>query len=202
MLGRTLGSILVAVVLFPGLLVAAECNGFSAIDVRDPSRDLPVEFRLWYRNIGYQGGSCVQESIGMAGAVQNCPAAEFLSFDSEYGPAILGPSGPQRVIAYADQRDIPIWSITGSGTDEWMKWACRNGRDAAIGFGVKHFQTLVDHDVNRGRWYVCNNNSPQQVDEYDDREFEAGHNASGRWVVIIRGPSPPADPQFIPWWEQ
>lgn len=190
--------------ILTGTALASEPNGihpaFGDIDVRDPSRDLPVEFRSWYRNIGYQGGSCVQMSIGMAGCDQAVPAAQLLPFDSEYGKAILGGSNPQRVAGYCNSRQIRAWNITGRDTFAWMAWACRNGRDCAIGAGTNHFQTLVDHDVKLGRWYVCNNNSPTRIDEYDDNGFRSLHLASGPWVVVLDYPPRPAEPRYIKWW--
>lgn len=167
----------------------------------NPTLDLPQEIREWYRNIGYQGGSCVQMSIGMCGQDQNVDAAATLPFDSEYGPAILGGSGPQRVAEYCNLRGIKAWNITGSQTFEWLKWASRNGRPAAIGAGTRHFQTLAGYRPDLGTWYVCNNNSPQKIDEYSEQGFRQLHLASGQWVVILDAPPHPANPRYVEWWK-
>jgi hypothetical protein len=79
-----------------------------------------------------------------------------------------------------------------------MKWACATGRGAAIGAGRAHFQTLVAYA--NGRWYVCNNNSPQRIDEYTDAEFRKLHLASGPWVVILDAPPHPVRPKYVAWW--
>lgn len=177
--------------------------------------DLPAGVREWYRNWGapHDGsgkrfvdrfgrpdpqGSCVQCSIGMIGAAQNVPAASTLLWQSEYGPPVWGGSWPDRVERYARQRNIAIYSVTGAPTWEWMRWACRTGRGAAIGAGSAHFQTLVGHDPQRGLWYVCNNNSPQRVDVYDDAAFRRLHLASGQWCVILASPPAPHRAAFDP----
>lgn len=154
------------------------------------SMDLPREIREWFRN---PDGSCVQCSGGMLGADQNVPAATTLLWDTEYGPRERGGSGVSRVANYAQKRGIPIYNITGSQTYEWMKWATRNGRGAAIGAGTRHFQTLYGHDPIKGLWYVCNNNSPQRIDVYDNAGFQRLHESSGRWIWILKAPPHPAD---------
>ncbi|HRE03392.1 MAG TPA: hypothetical protein PLV68_19000, partial [Ilumatobacteraceae bacterium] len=64
-----------------------------------------------------------------------------------------------------------------------MRWAAETGRGAAIGAGTAHFQTLMGFEPTSGTWYVCNNNSPQRIDVYDDAAFRRLHLASGQWVV-------------------
>ena len=158
------------------------------------SMDLPKEIREWFRN---PDGSCVQCSIGMIGADQNVPAATTLLWDTEYGPRERGGSYPSRVAEYSRRRGIPIYNITGSQTIEWLEWAARNKRGAAIGAGSAHFQTLYHHDAVKDLWYVCNNNSPQRIDVYDRRGFIRLHEASGRWIVILKAPPHPAN-AYIP----
>lgn len=160
--------------------------------------DLPVEQRRWFRN---PDGSCVQCSIGMCGVDQNVPAAATLLWDTEYGPRERGGSGPSRVAEYCDRRGIRAWNIVGDGTFEWMKWACATGRGAAIGAGANHFQTLVGYDPAARRWYVCNNNSPDRIDSYDEAQFRRLHLSSGPWVVILDYPPHPARPEYRPWWQ-
>jgi hypothetical protein len=160
--------------------------------------DLPRDVRQWFHN---PDGSCVQCSIGMIGVDQNVPAAATLLWDTEYGPAERGGSNPARVAAYADRRGIALYNVTGSGTWEWMKWACANGRGCAIGAGTAHFQTLVGHDPQRGRWYVCNNQTPHKIDVYDDAAFRRLHLASGPWIVVLDAPPRPARAHYTKWWD-
>jgi hypothetical protein len=104
----------------------------------------------------------------MCGVDQNVPAAATLLWNTEYGPRERGGSGPSRVAGYCDRRGIRAFSITGSSTWDWMKWAAETGRGAAIGAGSAHFQTLMGYDRQSGTWYVCNNNSPSRIDEYSE----------------------------------
>lgn len=161
--------------------------------------DLPSEIRGWYKN---PDGSCVQCSIGMVGVDQNCPNAALLLWDSEYGPRERGGSYPQRVAGYSQRRGLRIWNITGwPDTLEWMKWACRNGRGAAIGAGGSHFQSLFGYVPSTGKWYICNNNSTSKIDEYTEEGFKRLHLASGPWVVILDYPPHPARPEYRNWWD-
>lgn len=159
--------------------------------------ELPPGVRAWYRN---PDGSCVQCSIGMCGIWQNVPAAYTLLWDTPYGPKVRGGSGPSRVEAYADRREIPVFNVTGSTTWEWMRWAARTRRMAAIGAGGNHFQTLYGWDPGRNVWYVCNNNSTGRVDEYSWDAFRRLHLASGQWIVVIDRPPPAPVPQYASWW--
>jgi hypothetical protein len=159
--------------------------------------DLPTEIRAWYVN---HDGSCVQCSIGMCGADQNVPAAATLLWSTEYGPAERGGSGPSRVAAYCRQRGIRAYNVTGQTTWDWMKWASLTGRGAAIGAGRNHFQTLIGHDASTNTWFVCNNNSPRQIDAYSDATFRRLHLASGQWVVVLDYPPHPARPHYVQWW--
>jgi hypothetical protein len=182
-------------VLVGGLMCAAQGDAYGADNVLQPAIDLPAEIRDWYRN---PDGSCVQCSIGMCGVDQNVPAAATLLWDTEYGPKERGGSYPQRVTNYCDKRGIRAFNVTGDATFDWMRWAAMTGRGAAIGAGQAHFQTLVGHEA--GRWYVCNNNSPQKIDEYDDAQFRRLHLASGPWVVILNYPPHPSRPRYVRWW--
>lgn len=157
---------------------------------------LEVEQRRWYRN---PDGSCVQCSIGMCGVWQGDLNAASLLWDTAYGPKERGGSWPSRVAAYCNRRGIKAWNVTGSETFDWMRWAARTGRFAAIGAARVHFQTLYAWDEETNTWYVCNNNSPQRVDRYTWEQFRALHLASGQWVVVLY-PSSPVVPQYIPWW--
>ena len=157
--------------------------------------DLPPEVRAWYRNPPDYGGSCVQCSIGMLGVDQNVPAASTLLWDTQYGRAERGGSGPSRVAAYCERRGIRAYNVTGSNTWDWMKWAVSTGRGSAIGAGSNHFQTLMGYDPQSRTWYVCNNNSPLRIDTYDEAGFRRLHLASGQWVVILDSPPHPARPQ-------
>ena len=163
--------------------------------------DLPDDVRAWYRNTS-RPGSCVQCSIAMCGVDQNVPAASTLVWNTAYGKAEHGGASPSRVTSYCRERNIAIWNVTGSTTYQWMKWAIRTGRGAAIGAGRAHFQTLVGYDASSGTWYVCNNNSPTKIDAYNDREFRRLHESSGKWCVILQSPPHPARPVYRPWWEK
>lgn len=172
----------------------------SAILAQDAVTDFPPEVRSWFRN---PDGSCVQCSIGMCGVWQNCPQATTLLWDTQYGPRVRGGSNPSRVERYCDTRSIPAWNVTGSNTWDWMKWAGKTGRMAAIGCFSAHFQTLVWYDPTPGAtrpWKVCNNNSPNRIDEYTESEFRRYHLASGQWVVVLKTPPPPALPSYEQWW--
>lgn len=160
------------------------------------SMDLPAEVRAWYKN---PDGSCVQCSIGMCGVWQNIPQASTLLWDTPYGEKVRGGSYPSRVAAYCRERNIPAWNVTGDSTFDWMRWACKTGRFAAIGAGRAHFQTLYGYDPGSGKWYVCNNNSTHRIDEYSDAEFRRLHLASGPWVVVLKDAAP-ATPEYHPWW--
>lgn len=171
----------------------------TSVMAQDQLTAFPPEVRQWFRN---PDGSCVQCSIGMCGVWQNVPAATMLLWDSEvYGPKVRGGSYPSRVEAYCDRRKIAAYNITGEATWDWMKWAAETGRMAAIGAGSNHFQTLCWHNPKTNRWYVCNNNSPSRIDEYDWEGFRRLHLASGKWVVILKAPPPPAPPNYFAWWK-
>ncbi len=155
------------------------------------------EVRQWFRN---PDGSCVQCSIGMCGIWQNTPAATTLLWDTEYGSKVRGGSWPGRVEEYCDRRKIAAWSITGSSTFDWIRWASKTGRMTAIGAGRSHFQTHFYYDPVKDRYYVCNNNSPKVIDEYTPEEFRRLHLASGTWIVCLKTPSPPHYPKYVQWW--
>jgi hypothetical protein len=185
--------------LFVGVCVATS-PFLQATEPRDPrlAVDLPVEIREWFRN-GPEG-SCCQCSIGMCGVDQNTPAAATLLWDTQYGPRERGGSWPERVARYCDARGIRAWNVTGDNTFDWMRWAIGTGRGAAIGAGRAHFQTLVGYDGQTKTWYVCNNNSPEQIDAYSDDAFRRLHLASGQWVVILDYPPHPERPVYRAWW--
>lgn len=170
-------------------LVAAEAGWLSV--------NLPEDVRAWFRN---PDGSCVQCSIGMCGVDQNCPEASTLLWDTEYGPRVRGGSDPSRVANYSRKRGIRLWNVTGDPTIDYMKWACRNGRGAAIGAGYAHFQTLMGHNPATDQWAVCNNNSPTKIDIYSDAGFRRLHLQSGRWCVVLDYPAHPTSPRYVRWW--
>ena len=197
---------------FPGggpaavLLVLGLCSGVTAQDVRLPvsapvqTMDLQASTRGLYKN---PDGSCVQCSIGMAGAHCNDLNAACLLWDTEYGPAVRGGSWPSRVESYCRQRGIRCWSVTGATVDDtwpWLEWAARTGRFAAIGAGEAHFQTLYGYDPVAREWLVCNNNSTDRIDRYSEWAFRDLHQRSGPWVVILERPSSPA-PELRRWWK-
>lgn len=179
------------------LVLTSAASPTSVPPINNLAVDLPVEIRVWYAN---PDGSCVQCSIGMCGADQNVPAAATLLWDTEYGPAERGGSGPSRVAAYCERRGIRAYNVTGQSTWDWMQWAALTGRGAAIGAGRNHFQSLMGYDSTSRTWYVCNNNSPRQIDSYSDAAFRRLHLASGQWVVILDYSPHPARPAYVRWW--
>jgi hypothetical protein len=140
-------------------LLAATSGQSQSLEQVPHTMQTPPEVRAWYRN---PDGSCVQCSIGMCGVWQSVPQAYTLLWDTAYGSAVRGGSGPSRVESYAARRGIRVYNVTGSTTWDWMKWAAKTGRFAAIGAAANHFQTLYAWDPQRNIWYVCDNNSPQQ----------------------------------------
>ena len=166
--------------------------------------ELPGEVSQWFVN---RDGSCVQCSISNCGVWQNVPQASTLLFDSDYGPRVRGGSGPSRVEAYAERRKIPCYNVTGKDTFDWMRWAARTGRMAAIGCFGSHFQTLLWHDpaaAARGEacWFVRNNWQGTTGTHYawDEDTFRRHHLASGQWIVVLKTPSPPLPPVYVEWW--
>jgi len=163
--------------------------------------ELPAEYRAWFKN---PDGSCVQCSNGMVGMHINRPEWTFLLWDTPYGPAVHGGSWPGRVAEYARQRGMKLFNVTGASYAEtrlWMLWAAQTNRFCAIGAGTSHFQTLYGYVPGDSKpWKVCNNNSPQRIDEYTEDEFRRLHMASGPWVVVPDEPAPAPPPQLIEWW--
>jgi hypothetical protein len=191
----------------PAILLCVLClvgsqRTFAEIECPDErlSFDVPEDIRQWYRN---HTGSCVQCSIGMCGVHQNVPNAATLLWKSEYGSAEIGGSGPSRVANYARKRGLRVYNITGRQTYDWLRWAYRNGRPAAIGASPVHFQTGAGCHPKEGdaTWYVCDNNSPRQIDEYSQRGFERLHESSGTWIVILDYPPTPPRPVIVAWWQ-
>jgi hypothetical protein len=190
--------------VFAALIFALVASTAGALPAQDQVTDFPADTAKWFIN---EDGSCVQCSIGMCGSWQNTPSATFLLWDSEYGARVRGGSSPSRVEAYCDRRKIPAYNITGSETYEWMKWASRTGRMSAIGCYSSHFQTLLYHDPAKGEWYVKNNwgasggNNIKSHNVFSDAQFRRHHEASGKWVVILKTPPPPMKPLYVAWWK-
>jgi hypothetical protein len=192
--------------MIPKILLAAILLAVSipVADAREDRMQLPDQVRAWYRN---PDGSCVQCSLGMCGCWSGVPEFACLLWDTDYGPKVRGGSWPQRVSGYASRLQVPIWNVTGSTTWEWMRWAGKTGRFAAIGAGGNHFQTLYGYDDNDTPddldddvWLVCNNNSTHKIDRYTWSQFRRLHLASGQWVVILDAPGQPPVPQYVQWW--
>jgi hypothetical protein len=146
----------------------------------------------------------------MCGAWQNVPAAAYLLWDTEFGARVRGGSYPSRVEKYCDARQISAYNVTGSSTYDWMKWAGRNGRMCAIGCYSSHFQTLlwVNPDPTdpkpwkvKNNWNVAGNNNIRAYNEFTEAEFRRHHEASGKWVVILKTPPPPVKPKYLAWWQ-
>jgi hypothetical protein len=183
------------------IVLATAAVGQSPTAEHAAYMELPPEYRQWFRN---PDGSCVQCSNGMVGMHINRPEWTFLLWDTPYGPAVHGGSWPGRVADYARQRGMHIFNVTGSDysdTRPWMMWAAQTNRFCAIGAGGSHFQTLYGYVPGDARpWKVCNNNSPQKIDEYSEDEFRRLHLASGPWVVVPDEPAPAPPPRLVEWW--
>ena len=157
----------------------------------------PAEVRKWFYNHGNLGdpeGDCVWVSIGMNAVRRNNIKATTLAWDTRFGQVLRGAAGPSQVAAACQHRGIAIYNVTGQRIDEtyaWAEYAAKTGRGAAIGFGRRHFQTLMGRDLDTGEWLVCDNNSPGRVDRYSDSAFRQLHAASGFWIVVLDGPAPP-----------
>lgn len=161
---------------------------------------MPTDQFTRFRN---PDGSCVQCSIAMAGVHHGVPSAEFLLWNSPYGPAVRGGSWPARVAQYAGQRNIPIYNIEGSETIQWIEWALQTGRYAAITYGVRHMITAVGISDDKQTFYVVDNNLPSQVQAVSRSRFISQHRGyGGGWTVILKGPAPAAwkAPQYVAWW--
>lgn len=163
---------------------------------------LPEDVRLNYKNYGT--GSCVFMSIGICGRWANNSNAASCPWNSEYGDENVGGATPSRVAKMARERKLSIYNVTADNYDmmrRWFIWSVKTGRYAAIGAGGSHFQTLYGYNEVSGIWYVCNNNSPQKIDEYSEKEFRRLHEASGYWAVFLIGPPASAIPEYVKWWE-
>jgi hypothetical protein len=141
----------------------------------------------------------------MIGAQRGDFAQATLLFDTEYGPAERGGSGPDRVARYCRQRGIEIYNITGRSfeqTKPWIDYAARTGRFAAVGCFSRHFQTLWGRDFERDLYYVQNNwdGTFDRPYEYTAAEFRRRHEESGAWVVIPVGPPMAVQPVYRKWW--
>lgn len=161
--------------------------------------ELPDDVRDWFYNTD---GSCVQCSAGMVGVRGNLPAWTFLLFDTEYGRAERGGSGPDRVARYAKKRGMRLYNVTGDQTYEYMDWSIKTGRFAAIGFFGSHFQTNYGRDFGPEQWYyVCNNWGGEKVTRYNLAEFKRQHENSGKWCFIPDEPPAPPPPKIVEWWK-
>lgn len=164
--------------------------------------EVPAELRAWFRN---PDGSCVQCSQGLVGMNGNLPKMTFLLWDTEYGKAEHGGSWPGRVAAYAKQRGMRIFNVTGNGYEDtrpWMLWAAKTNRYAAIGAGGSHFQCLYGYIPGAAKpWLVNNNNSTSVIDEYTEEGFRRLHMASGPWVVVPDEPASAPPPRIVEWWK-
>lgn len=164
--------------------------------------EVPADLRAWFRN---PDGSCVQCSQGLVGMNGNIPSMTFLLWDTEYGKSQHGGSWPGRVAAYAKQRGMRIFNVTGDGYEDtrpWMLWAAKTNRYAAIGAGGSHFQCLYGYIPGAAKpWLVNNNNSTSVIDEYTEEGFRRLHMASGPWVIVPDEPASAPPPRIVEWWK-
>lgn len=177
-------------------LVVFLSSGFALTEEPAYQMELSPEVRAWFRN---PDGSCVQCSIGMMGVWGNDQNAASLLWDTRFGEAERGGSWPSRVSNYCQRRGIQAYNITGDITIDWLRWAGRTGRFAAMGAGSRHFQTFYGWNPETDRWQICNNNSTHRIDDYSFSEMKRLHYASGPWVVILKRPSS-NPPKLVNWW--
>lgn len=166
---------------------------------------IPAEQRNRFYNTD---GSCVQCSIGMVGVWLNDGPAEMLLWQSEYGSAVRGGSGPDRVQAYCEARGISSYNVVGD-TVPWVLWALKTRRAAAVLYGSNHFVTAVSLSADHRQIAICDNNSPNTIQWMPIETFERRHLAwqtrtdSYGWVVILQHSPPPVRyPQYIEWWKE
>lgn len=136
-------------------------------------------------------GSCVQASLSMVGAHHGIAAFEFLLVNSPYGPAETGGSTPSRVVRYARQRGVAIYSVEGSETIQWIEWALLRGCYVGITYGQAHMITAIACG-EQGEWFeVVDNNFPSEVRRVDRDIFIREHRIhGGGWCVIPQTPGP------------
>lgn len=173
------------------------------VSAAEPAQQMHLsdEQRGWFVN---PDGSCVQCSIGMCGVHVGDLNAACLLWDTAYGRAERGGSGPSRVAGYCNRRGIEAWNITGRETKDWMIWAAKTRRFAAIGFFAVHFQTEYGYDPGTKEWLVANNWYADPVDceitKYSDSEFDRHHKRSGEWAVILKKPRA-KPPKYLDTWK-
>ncbi len=199
---RNIEILLLVIVIAEAMGLTARGQSPEAIWPQRPMMSLPPEAQHWFRN---PDGSCVQCSGGMVGAQRGDYAQATLLFDTEYGPAERGGSGPDRVARYCRQRGIEVYNVTGRSfedTQPWLDYAARTGRFAAVGCFSRHFQTLYGRDFERDLYYVQNNwdGTFDRPYVYSAAEFKRHHEASGPWVVIPVGPPMAIKPMYRKWW--
>lgn len=198
---RVYASTLALVLCALGAFAVNASEKVDPIQLAPPGKitmDLPDDVRVWFFN---EDGSCVQCSAGMVGVRNNLPAWTFLLWNSPYGPAERGGSGPDRVARYARQRGMKLFNVTGQATYDYMDWAAKTGRFAAIGAFSGHFQTHYGRDFEHGRYFVCNNWPGQVVTSYSLAEFKRVHEASGLWCFVPDEPACPPPPRIVEWWK-
>lgn len=147
---------------------------------------VPLAIRKRYPN---PDGSCVLLSCGCGGVHANDPKSRSLPFNTDLGAAVRGGANPERIAQVFAQRGIRAYNVTGRPSIPMARWAVKTGRACAIGFDYEHFQLVWGYDDSRKVWYVWDNRYPEQLREYTESEFEAMHDRSGRWVVVIDQPS-------------
>jgi hypothetical protein len=178
-------------------IAVACCVGGSAV-AQDNAYLAPTSSLARYKNIPHPQngqGSCVQASLSMVGLHQNVPAAEcLLRSDPEYGPPELGGSYPSRVAAYAARRGMAIYNVEGSDTLQWIDWALRNGRYAAITYGRAHMIIATGMTPDGSRYQIVDNNYPTEPRWVSRDVFVREHRGyAGGWTVILDTPAP------LPW---
>ncbi len=158
---------------------------------------MPVEQRVRFRNKrGPQGqGSCVYASCAKVGAHHGIPSAEFLLENHpDFGPPVLDGSWPERLARDFAARKHPIdhWNVTGSRTIEWIDWALDQGKWVAITYGVAHMITATGRCARTQRYWIVDNNFPQEERLVSREVFLREHRRhGGGWAVILKGTSPP-----------
>lgn len=193
-----------AIIVIASLLANATSFG-QAPPPEWPDRatmDLSVQTQRLYLNVS---GDCVQDSLGMKGAHLGDMSLATLIWDTEYGPAERGGSGPDRVARYCRQRGIEVWNVTGRSfkdTKPWIDYSIETGRFAAVGCFNRHVQTMWGKDAE-GHYLVQNNwqGTFGKPYIYTEDQFARKHEESGAWVVISVAPPPAVPPVYVKWWK-
>lgn len=190
------------------VLTAATCLALI-VSAQQPS--LPylmpdAQFERYRNYANHNGeGSCVWMSMGMAGSHSHVVAGEYMPFESEYGRKENGGAGPQDVARACAERGISAYNIEGSATVQWVEWALRTGRYAAISYGRAHMIAAVGISPDGATFYIRDNNRPSVTQAVRRDEFIRQLRLyTGGWAVVYDAPPPPpwSRPAITQYWNR